>query len=426
MGGKSSYEKTPATSADNKPIIRTENKAIDKKHVIQVLHNLYEHQHRYCQLLMGLNIDDICKRASDNELARAFRENYELMLAEDSFMPKYLYTSNPASDMVLSPSEIYVGYKMARFTFNGRLIPGIAVLLTLYIPSSKTHIRRGNTGELIQPVDYGLNPLMEYCTGRAIVSGVQFIGDYDTVLEVVKQYSEGAGKIISNFDPRFEYKLGYDITEPEFGTRGIGCIKGIHFFTGKQSTLKYSKRGFFAGHVITPVISGVISEGRNVDDPDMVILAKNAIGNNIKVEEKKQTPSMMQLRSSSQRLSSNQEQNQTSNQPSAPPNDIVMTDITINDTIYPDLKRYKAQDSEGYGGDIVMIDNTNNDEKKTLQASDIRTVTVTDSLWGRTNHIHAYIQNIRNPEPVNHDDVNRLAKDLFGTWYTSHNFPIVS
>ncbi len=235
-------------------------------------HARFEHQHRYRSVLASVNIEDVCRSAADGELSRALRENYNLLMEEDAFTPKYLYSSHPMGDTKLSASEVYVGYKMARFAVGKSLSTQVAVLLTLHIPALSTHVRASTSGDLIQPTAYGMYDATEYCTGRAIVAGIQFLGNIHGCSIAFDTFISGGGKIISNFDPNFLYTLGHELNEPEFGMRGIGCMKGIHFFKDKKSAIKYSNKGFIATEVTTPVISCVVSEMRDVDDPDVTYM----------------------------------------------------------------------------------------------------------------------------------------------------------
>ena len=49
---------------------------------------------------------------------------------------------------------------------------------------------------------------------------------------------------VSNFDQTFEYSLGVEIIDPNFGNPGLGCISGIHLFIDMKSAIQYMGEGF--------------------------------------------------------------------------------------------------------------------------------------------------------------------------------------
>lgn len=52
--------------------------------------------------------------------------------------------------------------------------------------------------------------------------------------------SAEAGPVRSNYDPRFEYKVGEIVTEPSFcEDRWEECAPGIHFFINRQEAVEY-------------------------------------------------------------------------------------------------------------------------------------------------------------------------------------------
>jgi hypothetical protein len=148
----------------------------------------------------------------------------------------------------------------------------VAALLTLHIPCLHTHIRHSGSGIIVNPNAEGLERGTEYCTGQVIVAGVRFMGDYNAVKLVMREFTLGHVRIVSNFDPKFEYRPGFRITEPEFGihgSRGIGCIKGIHFFKDEESAIKYIGRGFICVPSITPTISCMMIDDIDSENADL-------------------------------------------------------------------------------------------------------------------------------------------------------------
>ena len=117
----------------------------------------------------------------------------------------------------------------------------IVGLLELRI--SGLDIRSGVGGQICTADN--LQEKEKYCVGRAVVTGVQFIGKSATILtHMVKLFKIGEVKCVSNFDEKFVYTLGEEVVEENFGRPGHGCIQGIHCFLRKEDTAQYILTGF--------------------------------------------------------------------------------------------------------------------------------------------------------------------------------------
>jgi hypothetical protein len=196
------------------------------------------------------------------DLQEAASANFRILITENMFRTMRQYTSSPCIDRRLDPTETYVVYKIACFHTGREIMRDVAVLLTLHIQSSRAYIAEGATGQRIDPKN--MRPDVKYCTSRAIVTGVQFLGNIINVETAYELYTHDQGAIISNFDSSFKYILGHEIHEPQFGQPGIGCVRGIHVFTHKKSALKYVLTGYVES-MLTPILSALQTETRDND-----------------------------------------------------------------------------------------------------------------------------------------------------------------
>ena len=221
-----------------------------------------QHPHEFIDKAKQYVLD--CKDV-DPKFKNAMIENYKLIEQASQYIAKRLWSSSPCIDLNLDPSEVYTVYKIACFHNDSAIVTDVAVLVTLTIQSSKAFIADGATGKKILPEN--MTPNTKYCTKTAIVTGLQFIGNVLSIEKILEMYKNGEGKIVSNFDSKFEYRLSNEITEPEFGQPGLGCVKGIHFFIDKRSALKYTTTGFIdLETTLTPVIAAKFTESRISDD----------------------------------------------------------------------------------------------------------------------------------------------------------------
>jgi len=213
------------------------------------------------------DVDDLQRRgAGDRDLIRAVADNFYELLATNQYIANRLFTSSPCIDLKLDATETYVGYKIACFDMHNtppcEILKDVAVLITLYIEGRGAFVAEGATGKRVKPEDF--KPGVKYCTKEAIVAGIQFLGNIQSVEKAMRAYDKGQGRIVSNFDSEFEYILGHKVHVPDFGQPGRKCVKGVHLFIDKPSTLKYVKTGYIED-VLTPVISAVRKESRMED-----------------------------------------------------------------------------------------------------------------------------------------------------------------
>lgn len=85
----------------------------------------------------------------------------------------------------------------------------------------------------------------KYCTNSVTPVSAQLIGrNTETLLFLSIGFEAGKTYFVSNFEESFEYPLGIELIDPNFGKQGKGCVCGIHFFIDKQSAIKYMSTGF--------------------------------------------------------------------------------------------------------------------------------------------------------------------------------------
>lgn len=117
----------------------------------------------------------------------------------------------------------------------------IAALLKLRI--SNLNIRTGEGGEITSV--NSLRKGVKYCTQSAVVVGVKFIGhDFTEMARTLKDFFASKVKLVSNFDEKFEYGLGSQVHEFNFGKPGLGCIQGIHCFISEEDACQYMTTNF--------------------------------------------------------------------------------------------------------------------------------------------------------------------------------------
>jgi hypothetical protein len=203
----------------------------------------------------------------DSNWLTGYRDSLNQIRKELGYRPKYRYSSSPCGDKNLVLYDVYVGYKVARFTHKWRgLSLKVAVLLTLYVPSKETKVMMSHTNTVVEPNKTGFKNNVEYCCGTVIVAAMQFIGGPSDVITTYNKYVKGEGGIVSNFDPNFKYQVSHKIVEPDFGSDGVGCVQGIHFFSTKQAAVRYAKlKGFIGDAVLTSTISAPYYHERETD-----------------------------------------------------------------------------------------------------------------------------------------------------------------
>jgi hypothetical protein len=149
-------------------------------------------------------------------------------------------------------------YKLARVMTDGELNTKVAALLTLQV-NAGSKIAIGNTGKQLSSSSEIVGQ-EKYCVDSCYVSGVQFIGSFADVRDVVDSFIAGDSSIISNFDPNFKYTIGSCIIESNFGKPGRGCICGIHVFASKSAAIKYLNTGFTGIDLFAPYMGIPIAE----------------------------------------------------------------------------------------------------------------------------------------------------------------------
>lgn len=167
-------------------------------------------------------------------------ENWQKIFSKAHFIYDHTtHYSHPIIDMKLDPSTTIVGYKTACCKVFGQTNYYVVVLLTLHMKSSSYF----STSENYSLKEYDkLQNGNKYCTNKCVVESVQFLGPSNQTLKCYNGFIAGRCQIISNFSDMFQYELGHEITETQFGYEGSGCIQGIHFFLDRKTALKWSNR----------------------------------------------------------------------------------------------------------------------------------------------------------------------------------------
>lgn len=162
-------------------------------------------------------------------------------------------------EKMLEPS--ITGWKIVRILANNQLDMDTIALLELKIYGT-IHTP---TGSVIRPAN--LQTGDKYCTNECVVSAVQFVGTFsENIKKLLENFTNNNDiKLVSNFDPNFEYKLGHIIREKESSKPGIGCTQGMHFFIDKKSCFQYLEGGFAGIPMCWPTITGPI-ESTDIDE----------------------------------------------------------------------------------------------------------------------------------------------------------------
>lgn len=145
----------------------------------------------------------------------------------------------------LSYKEPLIGYKIVRVMKreeNGATFLSTDTIALLELRFGG-EIRTGIGGK-VRKADQLQNG-EKYCTNSVTPVSAQLIGrNTETLLFLSLQFEAGKTYFVSNFEEKFEYPLGIELIDPNFGKQGKGCICGIHFFIDKQSAIKYMSTGF--------------------------------------------------------------------------------------------------------------------------------------------------------------------------------------
>lgn len=163
---------------------------------------------------------------------------------------KFLHLPQQIKQLIKNDKGIYqvpylkplVGFKLARLMYKNELSLTSAALLELRFG---TEIRTGIGGNIKQASELVTGE--KYCVKSVIVTSIRLIGKDPLELFLIATGLESKAKeavCVSNFDQTFEYSLGVEITDPNFGNPGLGCISGIHLFIDMKSAIQYMGEGF--------------------------------------------------------------------------------------------------------------------------------------------------------------------------------------
>lgn len=187
-------------------------------------------------------------RDAKNLLDPEFKDNWASIIQYNTFRLTGNYNSVPMN--IANYKPILTLYKLARVMFDHKLNTDVAALLTLQM-NADSRIAIGSTGQQLLNSSE-MKGGEKYCVDDCYIAGVQFIGPFAKVQEVMLNFNRV--DIISNFDPNFKYVIGEHIQEKDFGKPGRGCICGIHVFVSKQAAIKYLNTGFTGIDLFSPYI----------------------------------------------------------------------------------------------------------------------------------------------------------------------------
>lgn len=221
-----------------------------------------QNSHAFANRVYHILVDVVNRppTASDTDASNAIKENLRILIHEQNFQP-------PAEFTMVRPDRIsevkFLGYKLAaimieeehRFVPNRpELYMNAIALLHLSVLGS---MKASDTGKDV-PVNQ-LTHGTKLCTDEVITVGVQFLGPIQHTVKLVEYMNAGKLTLVSQFNSKFKYRIGYKSTEPNFGQPGIGCIQGINFFPDKDSAIKYLAIGFGGINLFSPVITEVVA-----------------------------------------------------------------------------------------------------------------------------------------------------------------------
>lgn len=157
------------------------------------------------------------------------------------------------------PFPDILGYKAVNFAFANNIISPVSAVLWLQIPYRRDNgVAKSEANVTVAPPQ--LYPNIKYRTGRALVRGVQFVGNPKDVARVILAFQQGVGWLESIHSSRFKYPLSEWVNEPAFyksstnaEAPNYGCGSGIHFFTNIAGAIGYKSQQANEWPMITKV-----------------------------------------------------------------------------------------------------------------------------------------------------------------------------
>lgn len=223
---------------------------------------------RYKHLLM-----DVMKDYDKMDAVQ--KENIDYIINEHRFILPKTFTMVKAVDC----KPVVIGYKIVnimhddieKWIYNSRLYTHTIALLELNVIGK---ILYGATGKPVDSMgDVGFQD--ELCSDSVITTGVQFIGSLKHNREIADFMDQGRLSLVSVFNKKFAYKIGYNNYEPECGKPGIGCVQGIHFHISKKHAIEYLKMGFGGINLFRSIMTEQVRETEIESKMDIEMYTEN-------------------------------------------------------------------------------------------------------------------------------------------------------
>jgi len=181
--------------------------------------------------------------ATDENYSHDEKEGVELNtsdLPRNAFVDALTEYLSPTTDNILSGYADILVYKHVRFEFKNKRINGndSGVVLWMQVPSNK-NIQSSETSGLVKNIN-DMKSATKYRASQVYVLGAQFFGDAPTVKKMLYEYCTGDGRLVSDYDKKFEYKVEEEKSVAKRLYVEQGCGHGIHFFTDLKSAFNYN------------------------------------------------------------------------------------------------------------------------------------------------------------------------------------------
>lgn len=146
-----------------------------------------------------------------------------------------------------------LGYKIAALMRGGRQVQNVGCLLTLQLQTKNNRIYCSGTGDSVEMKYF--NEYNKFAAERVYVVGVSFFGETFAVLSAMSDYATGDAEIVSLFNSKFIYRVGWEIVETNAGkiprnqqkvddrvinVAKTNCCAGIHFFSAAKHAFRYA------------------------------------------------------------------------------------------------------------------------------------------------------------------------------------------
>lgn len=221
--------------------------------------------------------DNFC--TFDTDMQKGLIESVKQIIQDNNYTPNRLYKTvrditHPLNNISDSKPH-FTGYKLVCILSNGFLNMNAAALIEIAINTAADPIsgKEYTAAELKSGVNY--------ITPSCKVNQVWIFGQTVDVEIAYNALKRREAKLVSNFDPQFEYTLSEVSQEPEFGKQGKGCLQGIHFFIDKKSAFKFIKTNFIPIDTFDLVLSQA-TQGSDLADEKVERIQK--ISNNLEIE----------------------------------------------------------------------------------------------------------------------------------------------